>query len=306
MDLRTVPTPQAGIFALGTRYQHHLEFDLRDASDAAVVAAVGALREPQVTAGATNLVVGFGKRLWQRIGTADGVPEDLGDFAEVRGLDGHVAPSTQHDLWVWVHGSGVDEVLDTSRAVVAAFAGIASLAVDCPCFVYHDSRDLTGFVDGTANPAPSDAPAVACIAAGEPGAGGCHVMTQRWVHDLASFGELDVPDQERVIGRTKLDSVALPSESRPADSHITRAEIHDAAGEERPIYRRSTPYGTAAEHGLFFLAFSAERDRFDAMLAQMYGTDGGGIRDRLLDFSMPVTGSYYFAPSAEALSELGA
>lgn len=131
-------------------------------------------------------------------------------------------------------------------------------------------------------------------------------MTQRWIHDLGSFDELEVPEQERVIGRTKLDSVALPSDVRPADSHITRAEIHDAAGEERPIYRRSTPYGTAAEQGLYFLAFSAERDRFDAMLAQMYGTDGGGIRDRLLDFTTPVTGSYYFAPSAEVLFALGA
>lgn len=305
MSPQPTPAPQPGIFATGTRYHHHLEFDLHDVPAGRVVAAVGELRESHVNAGATNLVVGFGPRLWQRICAGDGVPEGLGDFAEVHGIDGHVAPATQHDIWVWVHGSGVDEVLDTVRAVVATFAEVGTLAVDCPCFVYHDSRDLTGFIDGSANPAPGDAPAVACIPEGEPGAGGSHVMTQRWVHDLASFDELEVPEQERVIGRTKLDSVELPAEVRPPDSHITRAEIHDAAGEERPIYRRSTPFGTAGEQGLYFLAFSAERDRFDEMLAGMYGTDGS-IRDRLLDFSTPVTGSYYFAPSAQTLLELSA
>jgi putative iron-dependent peroxidase len=131
------------------------------------------------------------------------------------------------------------------------------------------------------------------------------VLIQRWVHDLAGFGELEVPEQEAVFGRTKLDSVALDRSIRPPDAHITRAEVHDAAGNERPIYRRSVATGTASEQGLIFVAFSAERDRFDAMLASMYGLDDSGIHDRLLEFSTPVTGSYYFAPSAEELDELG-
>ncbi len=40
------------------------------------------------------------------------------------------------------------------------------------------------------------------------------------------------------------------------------------------------------------------------MLARMFGTDGDGVHDRLLDFSRPVSGAYYFAPSLNALSEL--
>lgn len=40
-----MPTPQPGIFALGTRSHHHLELDLAPGADrAAVVAALGALR----------------------------------------------------------------------------------------------------------------------------------------------------------------------------------------------------------------------------------------------------------------------
>ena len=44
--------PQPGIFAQGTRSHYHLEFDLRpDVTDDAISAALGALREPAVTAG---------------------------------------------------------------------------------------------------------------------------------------------------------------------------------------------------------------------------------------------------------------
>lgn len=40
------------------------------------------------------------------------------------------------------------------------------------------------------------------------------------------------------------------------------------------------------------------------MLTRMLGTSGDGIRDRLMEFSRPVGGVYYFAPSLNALNEL--
>lgn len=303
----TTPTPQAGIFALGTRYQHHLEFDVDPGVAAAAV--VEALRtglgDPRLGGGATNVVIGFGSEMWGLLNPGAPLPDGIGPFTEVVGRDGHVAPATQHDVWIWVHGSGADAVLDAAVAMAAALDGVGTVAQECSCFVYHDSRDLTGFIDGTANPPPVEAPQVACVPGGSPGAGGSHVLAQRWVHDLAAFAALDVAEQERVFGRTKADSVALPKDVRPSDSHIALAEIHDADGEEREVFRRSTPYGDVAERGLYFLAFSAERDRFDAMFAQIYGTDGRAERDRLLDFSTPVSGAYYFAPSVDALLALG-
>lgn len=294
--------PQPGIFALGTRVHHHLEFDLRPAADPGALGCLATLWEPKVTGGATNLVIGFGAGLWEALAPGP-LPEGLGSFTEVRGGD-RVAPATQHDVWVWVHGSGTDEVLDTVRAATEGLEPSFALAAETAAFVYHDSRDLTGFIDGSANPPPSEAPDVALVPADRPGGGGSHVLVQRWVHDLASFGALPVEEQERVIGRTKLDSVALDRAVRPVDAHISRAEIHDAAGEERPIYRRSTPFGSAAEQGLLFLAFSAERDRFDGMLAQMYASDGVGPQDRLLGYSAPTSGAYYFAPGLEELEAL--
>jgi deferrochelatase/peroxidase EfeB len=73
------------------------------------------------------------------------------------------------------------------------------------------------------------------------------------------------------------------------------------AGEELETLRGGVPYGTPVEHGLHFVAFSAERARYDRMLARMFGVSGDGVRDRLTDFSRPVSGAYHFAPSLNAL-----
>lgn len=298
-------TPQAGMFASGTRVHHHLEYDLLGDGDRSTIgAALARFGEPHVTAGGNNIVIGFGGELWRCL--SDAPPPDLGAFEPIDGLHGHSAPSTQHDVWVWIHGSGTDGVLDTATAITELLAPVARLVDETACFVYHDSRDLTGFIDGTANPGPSAAAGVALIAEGRPGAGGSHVIAQRWVHDLESFGALIVEEQQRVIGRTKADSVALPRDVRPTDAHIMRAELLDDAGEEREIYRRSVPFGNVAERGLYFLGFSCERDRFDGMLARMFGTCGDGVHDRLLEFTHAVTGSYYFAPSLEDLAAVSA
>jgi putative iron-dependent peroxidase len=126
----------------------------------------------------------------------------------------------------------------------------------------------------------------------------------RWVHDLDSFERLSITEQEDAIGRTKAASLELDEKAKPPTAHIARAEIEDDAGNELPIYRRSVPYGTVAEHGLYFVAFSADRTRYDRMLSRMFGTAGDGHHDRLIDFSRPVSGAYYFAPPLNLLAEL--
>ena len=289
--------PQPGIFAQGTRSHYHLEFDLRaGATDAAVVEALHGLREPSVTAGGSNLVVGFGPSLWRRL-QPDDAPAELADFVAVEG-DGRRAPATQHDLWVWSHGTGEDIELDIARAVVTVLAPVFDLAAEQPCFVYRDSRDLTGFIDGTENPPVEQAFDVALVPDGEPGAGGAFVLAQKWVHDLGAFHAQSLEEQQGTIGRTKPDSVEL--DDKPSGAHIARVVIEED-GEELELYRRSTPYGRVGELGLYFLAFSADPSRFTKMLARMFGLSGDGLHDHLTDFTTPVSGAFYFAPSLDAL-----
>jgi putative iron-dependent peroxidase len=129
-------------------------------------------------------------------------------------------------------------------------------------------------------------------------------MRARPVHDLEAFNAVPIEEQEQIIGRTKPDSVELTGDAMPPDSHVSRTDAK-IGGVAQEIYRRSVPYGRAEEHGLYFLAFSCERTRFDILLSRMFGTADDGIHDRLTEFSQPVTGSYWFAPDQAALDKIG-
>jgi putative iron-dependent peroxidase len=297
--------PQFGIFAQGTIAHEFIEFDLRpDVEIGKATAALAQLRAPAVSAGGINLVIGFGSELWKTV-APDQAPADLASFTPIGRIGGHHAPATQHDFWLWISGSSQDIVFEHARAAVKMLNEVATPASEQPCFVHRDSRDLTGFIDGSANPMTHEAPEAALIPDGQPGAGGAHVLVMRWIHDLDAFEQLPTREQERVIGRSKPSSIEMTGDALPLDAHIARVQITDPQGEELPIYRRSVPYGTVAEHGLYFVAFSADRTRFDRMLARMFGTDADGVHDRITDFSRPVTGSFYFAPSLTTLAELG-
>jgi putative iron-dependent peroxidase len=295
--------PQFGIFAQGTHAHHFLEFDLRpDVEPRHAAQAFRELRTPDVSAGGVNLVLGFGADAWPRLTSAP-APEELAAFAPVSGLDGHGAPATQHDVWLWISGAEPDVTWQSARAAAHAVAHAASVAAEQQGFTYRGGRDMTGFIDGTANPQVRRAPEVALIPAGRAGEGGSHVVTMRWVHDLDAFNRLSVADQDRVIGRTKADSVELSAAEKPPNAHIARVET-SVSGKEIEIFRRSVPYGNAEEYGLYFVAFSAERSRYDRLLARMFGTTPDGARDRLTDFSRAVSGAYYFTPSLNVINEL--
>ena len=295
--------PQFGIFAQGTHAHHFLEFDLEPGTTPAeAMAAFRRLRTPDVSAGGVNLVIAFGSAPF-RASAPERTPDDLAAFQPVTGRDGHAAPATQHDAWLWISGAEPDVTWQSARLSAELVRDVARVAGEQQAFTFRGGRDITGFVDGTANPPVRRAADVALVGPGGPGQAGSHVLAMRWVHDLAAFNRLSVEDQQRVFGRTKADSIELPPAEKPRNAHIARVET-SVDGNELEIFRRSVPFGTAEEQGLYFVAFSAQRSRYDRMLARMFGTAGDAVRDRLTDFSRPVSGAYYFAPSLDVLNEL--
>jgi putative iron-dependent peroxidase len=297
-------TPQPGIFHEGTQFHWFLHFRVRPDASAADVAA--AIKAVQATADAgappetVTLVVGFGRSLLSRIAPAE-LPPGLHDFVEVTGTSGQTAVATQEDVFFWAHSNRHDRNYEVARDARRAFASIGELARETPSFVYLDSRDLTGFIDGTENPPADEARTLAVLGDGQVGEGGSFVLTQRWIHDLDKFHSWSIEDQEAVFGRTKTDSTEI--EDKHPHAHLSRVVIEED-GEELEIYRRSVPYGTALEAGLYFLAFTDDLSKIDRMLANMYGASGDGAHDRVVEFSHTVSGAYYFAPSAEALARI--
>jgi len=289
-------TPQNGIFAQANQFYLALEY--RCAASPELKTAIKAARAVTAASPDAHTVFAFGNTLLR--GFSGG---KLNDFTSISGASGHTVPATQRDLLVWVHGTRADTNFDIAREIHNALHAQCELKLEVPGFNYRENRDLTGFIDGSANPANDEMYDVALIAEGAEAVGGSYVFSAQFVHDLAAFNKLSVHSQEAIIGRTKPDSVELDSSVKPMDAHVSRAEVSEN-GVELKIYRRSFPYGGVQQHGLYFLAFASDQHRFDAILKNMYGLSGDGLHDRLLNFTRAVTGSYWFAPSEEKLDSM--
>ena len=291
-------TPQSGIFALGTASHAYLELDM-PAPEAGpdLVTALASLREPRTTMGGVNFVVGFRPELWRKVLPSDAPAGVEGFDRDLVGAAGYVMPATQHDAVLWLSGSAYDVIFDTAREVISSLKSLASVAEETSSWPYRHDRDLTGFIDGTENPNLIDAPAIALIPEGSPGAGGSILLLQKWSHDVMAWESLAVARQEHVIGRAKDDSAEL--KDKLPDSHVSRTD-QDRFGK---IFRRNMPYGTVTDHGTMFVGFSSDQQRLGAMLASMAGL-GDGVRDTLTSYTRALTGAYYFVPSTESLRSL--
>ena len=290
-------SPQGGIFALGTSSHAYLEFDSASGREGELVAAVSSLREPRTTMGGVNLVAGFRPELWRSASPGDAPAELEGFNGDLVGTEGFVMPATQHDAVLWLSGSAYDVIFDTGRAAISALDGLASLAQETSSWPYRHDRDLTGFIDGSENPTLIEAPGLVLVPEGEPGAGGTVLLLQKWEHDAALWESLPVAEQERVMGRTKDDSVEF--DPKAPSSHVASTD-QERFGD---IFRRNMPYGTITDHGTMFVGFAAGQRPLAAMLESMAGLLSGE-RDALTRYSRPLTGAYYFVPSSESLLEV--
>lgn len=304
----------------------HLQFTFRaHASNASLIARLGRLwetalvgdddpsvegiyarsRPPEYGAPSGSLVVGFRPEWWAAVDPG-GIPGNLKSFAEnIKGIDGSVAPATQHDLWVWLNQSSPDKLFDSINKVRKILDGVADLSESRECFTYHNSVTFDGFTDGIGNPNAFRAPSVSAIPSGQPGAGGTTVLVQKWLVEAEKMRGLSTPEGEAVYGRSKLKGHKLSP--LPERSHVARNQFYGPNGETIDIVRRNAYFGDVKETGVMFVGFSNDIDVTMGMLKQMYGVGPDGIAktDSLLDFSKAVSGSIYFVPSYDAMIRSG-
>jgi putative iron-dependent peroxidase len=94
------------------------------------------------------------------------------------------------------------------------------------------------------------------------------------------------------MGRSLDTNVELAD--APPSAHVKRA-AQESFEPTAFMVRRSMPYGTVGEHGLYFVAFGATLDAYERVLTRMTG-HVDGIVDGLFQFSRPVSGGYYWCP----------
>ena len=247
--------------------------------------------------------VAFGPELWSKL--YEQVPAGFKQLEPIQGSFN--MPVVPADVLIHIASARADICFALSQSFFEGIRDQVEVLDERVCFRYFDGRDITGFIDGTENPQfPDDRAEVALL--GEDAGifqDGSFIFAQRYAHNLDKWKKLKVDAQEQVMGRTKLESIELEDEVKPANAHIARTVVEDEEGEEMEILRHSLPYGDGrGDQGLFFIAYTKDLKIIDAMLVRMFGTSGDGIHDRLLHFVTPMDGAYYFAPSEELLEEV--
>ena len=244
--------------------------------------------------------VAFGPELWSKL-----YEQAPAGFKQLEPIQGSFnMPVVPADVLIHIASARADICFALSQSFFEGIRDQVEVLDERVCFRYFDGRDITGFIDGTENPQfPDDRAEVALL--GEDAGifqDGSFIFAQRYAHNLDKWKKLKVDAQEQVMGRTKLESIELDDEVKPANAHIARTVVEDEEGEEMEILRHSLPYGDGrGDQGLFFIAYTKDLKIIDAMLVRMFGTSGDGIHDCLLHFVTPMDGAYYFAPSEELL-----
>ncbi|XXG96207.1 hypothetical protein Hte_002488 [Hypoxylon texense] len=250
---------------------------------------------------------GIGSDAWDRV-TRMRRPAELHPFRAIRGQK-HTAVSTPGDLLFHIRSERRDLCFEFERQLLGALGDAVKVVDETEGFRYFDVRDLLGFVDGTANPVGQDVPASTLVTAEEDASavGGSYVVVQKYVHNMKTWNGLSTEQQEAVIGRKKLDNVELqdPAEGKQ-QPHKSLATIVDDDGNVHEILRDNMPFGSpgSEQFGTYFIGYSKELWVIERMLQRMFIGHPPGLHDKLLDYSTPLTGVTFFAPSADLLKRL--
>lgn len=243
--------------------------------------------------------IGIGAEQWPTL-LPKAAPRELAPFPALADAVQPLAIQS-HTAFVHLRSEAFDQCYLAGQQALAALEGALVLAESTAGFRYLDSRDLTGFVDGTENPAVDERPEVALVDDDGVFNGGSYLHVQRYVHDMRKWQQTPLATQERVIGRSKQDDVEMADEDKPASAHIARVVIEEA-GEELEIVRQSMPYGSlGGEAGLIFLSYCKTPTTFSKMLTRMF-TRRDGHSDQLLHFTRAASSSAYFMPPRAMLA----
>ncbi len=206
---------------------------------------------------------------------------------------GVTVPSTPGALWCWLRGEDRGTLFHEERHLIERVRPALMVHQAVEGFLHAGGRDLTEYEDGTENPKGKLAEKVAIVRGqGAMLDGSSYVAVQRWVHDWKRFDEMTEQQQDIMIGRRRRNNKELST--APTSAHVKRT-AQESFQPAAFLLRRSMPWVERGESGLYFVAFGASPDPFEAQLKRMVGGDDG-ITDALFTFTRPVTGSLYWCP----------
>ncbi len=136
-------------------------------------------------------VVAFGNTVWRQLSGGEGA-EELKDFIPYgKGL----APATQYDVLIHILSLRHDVNFSIAQAAIEAFGDSIDVQEEIHGFRWVEERDLSGFVDGTENPAGEETRREVAVIKDGVDAGGSYVFVQRWEHNLRQLNRMSVHDR---------------------------------------------------------------------------------------------------------------
>jgi putative iron-dependent peroxidase len=249
-------------------------------------------------------VIGFGSDAWDKLFGSQR-PAELHPFQEIRSGGRH-AVSTPGDILFHIRAKRIDLCFELATQIMESIGDAVTVADEVQGFRYFEDRDVIGFVDGTENPRGDAAREAAVVGDEDPAfEGGSYVIVQKYLHNMKAWNALPVEAQERIIGRKKLSDIELSDAEKPESAHSALTVIEEN-GKELKILRDNMPFGRPGhgEFGTYFIGYSRTPRITETMLQNMFVGRPPGNYDRLLDFSRPVTGGLFFAPSATFLDNI--
>lgn len=250
--------------------------------------------------GRVSCVMGIGYEGWLQLALPQPLPKELKNFFEVVGAK-HTAVATPADLHFHIRGPEKSICYDMVSAICDVLEPVAVCIEEVHGFRYWDGRSILGFIDGTENPSGDRREYFGVVGSNDAVyTGGSYLFVQKYIHDLTAWRKLSVEEQEKVIGRSKQNDIEMSDDAKPSNSHSALANI----GDDFKIVRDNMPFGnmSANEMGTYFIAYASTFSTVQKMLENMFIGSPAGNYDRILDFSTPKTGSLFFVPTLDMLS----
>jgi porphyrinogen peroxidase len=252
-----------------------------------------------------SCVMAIGSDAWDRL-FGNPRPAELHPFKEIR-AGSRVAVSTPGDLLFHIRAKHMDLCFELASCIMEKLGAAVTTVDEVHGFRYFDDRDLLGFVDGTEDPRGDDIIKAALISNEDPTFfAGSYVIVQKYLHDMKGWRSLTDEAQEAIIGRKKLSDIEQDDSAKAPYAHNVLTTITEN-GQEMKILRDNMPFGNAGsgEFGTYFIGYCRTPRTTEKMIENMFVGSPPGTYDRLLDFSRAVTGTLFFAPSADFLKSAG-
>lgn len=249
-----------------------------------------------------QLVFAIGSECWEPLLLGER-PKELQCF-QVQSGNGINMPSTPADILLHIRSERHDVNYKLALKLQQQWQMLFAVKEYIHGFRYLESRDLTGFVDGTENPQGESRAEVAVVSDDPSFNGGSYIHLQKYVHDLNNWQQQPVSEQEQSYGRTKEDNIEYPSTEKRPSAHTKRTSLKNAVGESIEILRHSMPFGNLQQSGLLFASYCANASHFNTMLQSMVNGGEDGEKDAILNYTQAVTGQAFFAPAQDWFARL--